>query len=92
MYDTVLVDSPILPVTDAAILGGVVDGILVVVQTASLRHNDATRTAELLRMIGTPTLGLVVNQIEKAQAASAYAYGYPSLAEPGPARQSQSLS
>ncbi len=82
VYDTILVDTPpLLPVTDAAIVGGVADGVLVVVQTMSLRHNDAIRTAELLRMIGTPTLGLIVNQIEKAQAA----YGYASLEEPGPA-------
>ncbi len=78
VYDTILVDSPpLLPVTDASILGGIADGILLVVQAATLRHSEATRTAELLRMIGTPPVGLVVNQFEKAQ--EAYAYGYPSL-------------
>jgi capsular exopolysaccharide synthesis family protein len=75
VYDTILIDSPpLLPVTDPAILSGVADGIILVVQVSSLRQTDATRTCELLRTIGTHPLGMIVNKIDGEQESYPYYY------------------
>ena len=63
-YDIILVDSsPLLAVTDPAIIGAVVDGIILTVRAWMLDHHDAEQSVELLRNLGTPILGLLVNGI-----------------------------
>ena len=75
VYDTIVIDSPpLLPVTDPAILAGVADGIILVVQVSSLRQNDATRTCELLRTIGTHPLGMIVNKLDDEHESYPYYY------------------
>jgi len=63
-YDIILVDSsPLLAVSDPAIIGAVADGIILTVRTWMLDHRDAVQSVELLRNLGTPILGLLVNGI-----------------------------
>ena len=63
-YDIILVDSsPLLAVTDPAIIGAVADGIILTVRAWMLDHRDAEQSVELLRNLGTPILGLLVNGI-----------------------------
>ena len=63
-YDIILVDSsPLLAVSDPAIIGAVADGIILTVRAWMLDHRDAEQSVELLRNLGTPILGLLVNGI-----------------------------
>jgi capsular exopolysaccharide synthesis family protein len=77
LYDTVIIDtSPILAVTDPAIIGASVDGVILVLQTSSLKRRDAETTGEVLKTLGTPVLGSVVNRVGRDEAGGAYGYGY----------------
>jgi len=63
-YDIILVDSsPLLAVSDPAIIGAVADGIILTVRAWMLDRHDAEQSVELLRNLGTPILGLLVNGI-----------------------------
>jgi succinoglycan biosynthesis transport protein ExoP len=61
-YDTVIIDSPsLLEVADPSILGAVADGILVVVRASETKRDEAARAMEILKELGTPVLGALVN-------------------------------
>jgi capsular exopolysaccharide synthesis family protein len=63
-YDTVLIDSPsLLAVADPAIIGAVVDGILLVARVATTKRDDAARAVEVLKGLGTPVLGGLINGV-----------------------------
>ncbi|WZP00192.1 polysaccharide biosynthesis tyrosine autokinase [Isosphaeraceae bacterium EP7] len=73
-YDSVIIDSPpLLTVADAAILGGLVDGVLLVVRASAIRRQDAERTSESLKSIGSPVFGVVINGIDGRECG--YGYG-----------------
>ncbi|HEX8201044.1 MAG TPA: CpsD/CapB family tyrosine-protein kinase, partial [Isosphaeraceae bacterium] len=75
IYHTVIVDSsPLLPVADASIIGGAVDGIVLVVRATTLRRPDAERTLEGLKVLGTPIVGTVINGIGRDQGGPGYGY------------------
>ena len=77
LYDVIIIDSsPLLAVTDPAIIGAMVDGIVLLVRASKLRHLDAERTKELLRRLGTPVLGTVINWIGREHGESGDGYGY----------------
>ena len=81
-YDVVIIDSPpVLAVTDASIIGHLVDGVILVVRDDTMRHRDAERVVEMLETMGAPVLGTVLNRtsVEK----SAYSYGYNLESTPG---------
>jgi succinoglycan biosynthesis transport protein ExoP len=60
-YDYVIVDSsPLLPVTDPAVIGAAVDGVLLVLRASVTKCHELSRAAEVLRDVGTPTLGTVI--------------------------------
>jgi polysaccharide biosynthesis transport protein len=62
-FGIVLLDSPpILAVNDALLLGGVVDGVLLVIGAGSADRDDVRRAKEQLEPIGTPIIGAVLNQ------------------------------
>ncbi len=61
--DMVLFDSPpTLVVTDAAVLGSRVDGVLLVVDAGHTRRGMVKHAAEDLRRVHTPLLGIVLNR------------------------------
>jgi capsular exopolysaccharide synthesis family protein len=63
-YDTVVIDSPpLLEVADPAILGALADGILLVARVGATTRDDAARAVEVLKGLGTPVLGGLVNGI-----------------------------
>lgn len=75
-YDWIIFDSPpVLPVTDAAVLAGVVDGCVLVVDFRRTKMRHARKAKELLRSVQAPLLGVVVNQA-KALDVSGGAAGY----------------
>ena len=75
-HDVVIIDSsPILAVTDAAIIGTQVDGILLVVRVSATKRQNARRAVELLKGLGTPILGTIINGIGVEWGGYGYGYG-----------------
>lgn len=73
-YDTVILDSPPLNiVTDAALLGTKVDGILVVVRAGTTDTTDLEYAMVQLANVHAPVLGVVLNDLDVA--AGRYGYG-----------------
>jgi len=63
---------PLIPVTDALVLCGRVDGVLLVVGAGQTRRRHLGRSAELLQQTEAPVLGAVLN----ATTAQHHRYGY----------------
>lgn len=78
VYDLILIDSPpTLATTDTAIIGRLVDGVVVVVQPAKNRRRLVTRVIERLRFMKLPVLGLVINRTGSGEEQGYYGYhGY----------------
>jgi capsular exopolysaccharide synthesis family protein len=71
--DLVLFDSPpLVPVTDAAVLARLVDGVLLVLAAGRSRRDQVTRAREVLDKVGATVLGVVLTDV----APDATAYGY----------------
>ena len=85
-YDFVVIDTPpLISVSDAAVLGSQVDGILLVVRPGRVRREVARRTRHLLERMGTPVLGCVLNGVERTRSGGYYYYYdyYHSYADSG---------
>ncbi len=64
-YDTVVLDSsPLLRVTDPTLLAALVDGTTLVVRQGLTKRRDGERAVKLLRSLGTPLLGVLLNGTE----------------------------
>ncbi len=74
-YDQILVDSPpALATSDAAIIGRLVDGMILVVHPAKNRRRLVLRLFASLSMLKIPALGIVLNQIHSSRDAGYYGY------------------
>lgn len=72
--DIVLIDAPpLLPVTDAAVLGRECDGALVVVRHGKTTREQFTRSLDALSSVGARVLGTVLNM---APTGGTHGYGY----------------
>jgi len=70
----VLVDSsPVLAVTDAAVMSRKVDAVLVVCMAAVTTTKDASRAVELLEQVDAPLVGAILNGVTEE---GGYGYGY----------------
>lgn len=78
LFDWVIVDSPpCLPVADASVLAGCVDGVLLVVRSKSTTSAMAQRARQELRK--SNVIGVVLNAVEEVDSYGAYYsswYGY----------------
>ena len=75
-FDYVLVDTPpIMPVTDAAVVSGKVDGTILVVASGAVSPAVAVEAKTRLEQAGAHLLGVVLNKVDVA-ANSHYGYGY----------------
>ncbi|MFB0533812.1 MAG: polysaccharide biosynthesis tyrosine autokinase, partial [Anaerolineae bacterium] len=75
--DVVLLDSPpSLVVTDAAVLAGQVDGVLLVADAGKTRREMAQRAKEDLIKVGANVLGAVLNKLSPRGAGYYYYYYY----------------
>jgi Mrp family chromosome partitioning ATPase len=64
-FGIVLFDSPpILAASDALLLAGIADGVLLVVGAGSAHQDEVRRVKEQLHQIGTPLIGAVLNQFD----------------------------
>lgn len=78
MVDLVVIDAPpVLPVTDAAVLGAMTGGVLMVVGVDRTRREQVKRAGEAVRQVGAVLLGAVINKVPRRGADSGtYGYGY----------------
>ncbi len=75
-YDIVVFDSsPILAVTDAAVVSTMVDGTLVVVSAGKTRLQDLDQATELLEGVGGKVTGVVLNNFDPHHAYGVYRQG-----------------
>lgn len=77
-YDQVIVDCPpTLPVSDAAIVGRFVDGILFLMNPDKTHRRSVTRAVDQLRSMGLKIIGIVANtSLSEDSSSYGYQYGY----------------
>ena len=84
MADIVIIDAPpLLPVTDAAVLSALVDGVVVVAQWAKTTTLDAEDAAMTLRGVGANIVGVVMNGV-RGPRGRRYDGGYAAKPSPVP--------
>ena len=75
-YDHVLVDCPpVLAVSDAQVVGRLVDGAILVVQPEKNHRRLVMRACESFKATGSHVLGIVANRLSSASSIG-YGYGY----------------
>ncbi|GMU79192.1 MAG: hypothetical protein AMXMBFR46_19850 [Acidimicrobiia bacterium] len=73
--DLLLIDSPpVLPVTDALVISGLVDGVLLVANAGSSTKRGLKRATELLHQVEAPMIGTILTGVESKHEYS-YVYG-----------------
>jgi len=76
VYDQILIDSPpILAASDSAIVGRLVDGLVLVVQPEKNHRRIVLRAVEGVRALGVTLIGVVVNRLGGDQNRGYYGYG-----------------
>ena len=76
VYDQVLIDSPpALATSDAAVIGRLVDGVVMVVQPVKNRRRMVIRAVESFNALKIPVLGLVINRVGADNDSNYYGYG-----------------
>lgn len=84
-FSIVLVDCPpVLPVTDASVLSSRVDGTLIVATVGTTTGRQVTRSLELLRQVGAPLIGMVLNGVGDQAGYGYHGYYGQAAAEPPP--------
>lgn len=74
-YDYVLIDTPpVMPVTDALIVGRFVDGMILVIPSAEVKVEMARDVKNQLVNAGANILGVVLNKVRSEH--HGYGYGY----------------
>jgi capsular exopolysaccharide synthesis family protein len=74
-FDFVVIDSPpVLAVTDAAILAGLVDGVLLVAASGTAQRVGLIRTRRILEASGARILGMAVNKVDTRRPGYGYSY------------------
>lgn len=76
-YDRVIIDCPpALAVSDPAIVGRLVDGLILVVRPDKNKRRSVIRAVDSLRMLGVQIFGLAVNQVDDSSEYAYYGYDY----------------
>lgn len=77
IYDYVLIDlPPVLPVADALVLGAVVDGVVLVIDSGEVKVDLARDVKKQLQHAGANILGVVLNKVRSEHLGYGYGYGY----------------
>ncbi len=75
-FDYVIIDStPLLAVTDAAILAAAADGVLMMVRFGQTKREQLAHAVDSLQSVGAPLLGAVFTMVP-LRGTSPYSYGY----------------
>ena len=76
-YDRILFDmSSVLAVTDSAIMGSMVDGVLLVVKAYKTPRHYVQQAIEIMHNVGSNMVGVVFNQVRRYGTAYYYYYYY----------------
>lgn len=76
-FDYVIVDSsPLLAVTDAAVLSGNCDGVLIMARHGQTKRDQLAYAIENLVDVDAPVLGAVLTMVPERGNTGAYGYGY----------------
>jgi capsular exopolysaccharide synthesis family protein len=76
-YDQILVDGPpALAASDSAIIGRLVDGVVLVVRPDKNQRRPVVRAAESFAILGVTLLGVVINRASHEKDEGYYGYGY----------------
>ena len=74
-YDYVLIDTPpVMPVTDSLVLGRMVDGLILVIDSGEIKVEMAREVKNQLFHAGANILGVVLNKVRSEH--HGYGYGY----------------
>ncbi|WP_284755449.1 polysaccharide biosynthesis tyrosine autokinase [Arthrobacter sp. efr-133-R2A-120] len=75
-FDVILIDAPpLLPVTDAAILSRITEGVVLLIGAGRTQRQDLRRALDSLELIGARKLGVILNRLP-IRGSDAYAYTY----------------
>lgn len=86
LAEVLVVDSsPLLPVTDAAVLSKQADAVVVVVAAGRSTRRQLLRALENLEQVGSGASGLVLNDVAHPESSSYGTYYYPAKAANGKA-------
>ena len=76
-YDYVFIDSPpVLAVTDASILSTLVDGVVLIINSATTRTDLAREATEQFKKANARVIGVVLNQVKMESNDYKYYYYY----------------
>ncbi|WP_310962228.1 polysaccharide biosynthesis tyrosine autokinase [Nocardioides terrisoli] len=76
-FDIVIMDAtPLLPVTDAALLSSLADGALVVVRHSRTTKEQLTGAIDRLGQVDAAVLGLILNMVPRKRGLGGEGYGY----------------
>lgn len=77
-FDYVIVDSsPLLAVTDAAVLAANVDGVLIIARFSQTKRDQLAHAVASLESVGAPLLGAVLSMTPaRGDSSYSYMYGY----------------
>lgn len=82
-FDYVIVDStPLLAVTDAAIIGAGADGVLIVTKFGHTKREHLRHAVEGLESVGAPLLGAIFTMVP-TRGAESYGYNYSYYGDKG---------
>ena len=85
-YDVVIVDAPpLLPVSDAAVLSTMADGVVVVVGARRVRRQQLSQALRTLAGVEAPVLGLILTFAPRSGPGGTY-YGYRTTRRRWPGR------
>lgn len=77
VYDQILIDSPpALAASDTAVIGRLIDGVVLVVQPEKNCRRQVIRAVESFAMLKIPLLGIVLNRLASEDGRGYYGYGY----------------
>ena len=77
-FEFVIIDSPpVLAVTDATILSGLVDGVLLVAASGTTSRSGLVRARRILEGSGARILGMAVNKLDPQRSGYGYPYSKP---------------
>ena len=74
-YDVVLIDSPpVLPVTDSAVIAGIVDAVVLTIAAGETARREVSRTIQILEQVKAPLIGTVLNGVTAGTEDGYYQY------------------
>ncbi|HZI93567.1 MAG TPA: polysaccharide biosynthesis tyrosine autokinase, partial [Patescibacteria group bacterium] len=89
-FDHVIFDSPpILSVSDAAIMAGRIDGVILVVEAGSTPRDQVAHAAEKLRVVKARVLGALLNRVDVSSQGSYYRSYYSYYGKDAPVEHAE---